>query len=107
MGLVQLADLGQHVGRRRAGGVGAVRVEDCPHDAVAVVDGLDPLGDGFGAGVSTSTMSAVPSGRSARRRSAISLAQNEHQEVAKTVTGEVVSWVVANFQAFRSKRWKR
>ena len=43
-GLAQLCDLGQHVAGRWVGGVGAVGVEDCRHNSVAVVDGLDPGG---------------------------------------------------------------
>ena len=41
---MQLGELGQYFVGRRVGGVGAVRVEDRRHDAVAVVDGLDPGG---------------------------------------------------------------
>ena len=43
-GLVQLGDLRQHLAGGWVGGVGAVGIEDGGHDAVAVVDGLDPGG---------------------------------------------------------------
>lgn len=103
-GLAQLRDLGQHVAGRRVGGVGAVGVDDRRHDSIAVVDGLDPCGGVLVAGASTSTTSC---GALVSRSSASKRVQNGHREVAKTVTGDVVSGVVAKTQAFRSKRWKR
>lgn len=103
-GLVQLVQLGQHVAGRRVCGVGAVGVEDRRNDSVVVFDGLDPGGGILVAGASTSTTSC---GALVSRSSASKRVQNGHREVAKTVTGDVVSGVVAKTQAFRSKRWKR
>ena len=45
----QLRVLGADLASSGIGGVGAVGVEDGGHDAVAVVDGLDPSVDFFGA----------------------------------------------------------
>lgn len=103
--LAQLGQLGQHLAGRRVGGVGAVGVEDGGHDAVAVVDGLDPGGGVLVAG--GFDVDDLVRG--------VGLAEIGEQPGAERAPGggEDGDWS-GRFrggghvnQAFRSKRWKR